>query len=368
MTLNTKILHPIYGSSCRTQSFADKSVQPGTSRHAHAEAFMDDPVAKTWTVCEVTLTSNPSIAQKKQVSAHTSRKIKSGINFKDAAEMLSQFERGHQQSPQSYTPLYPEPPFMGFDHYKAFAEREGYVFDKDGKPHARPWPNLLPPDAIFLGDDVESAKKNLQRPSDEFDNMGPAGKTPNPHFIFDSFQRAAQRHTFDEGAAALRMLHLLDRFAEHVETAHTHMNDYCATYLDLGKGTLLTAAITELEQAGLTARQLKAYGIETREFDSFIDQAKITCNVIHAQGLYSLMHKGLGDFDENESQFKRYVTDAVEAFKLIDPSAKGMNTLQDMIVQAPEPVTPYALRAFIERFKDKRASYAKIAPAAPPKP
>jgi hypothetical protein len=97
--------------------------------------------------------------------------------------------------------------------------------------------------------------------------------------------------------------------------------------------------------------------------------------VLHAEGLYGLMHQGKGDFDANEELFKSRVNQAMEAYKQIDNSDDGLKTLKNMIVQTPEPQVPAAIGAFVDRYKGARKNYDHPQPGTaakdkpkPPKP
>lgn len=356
-----KSLNPIFGTSCQTQTYGLRAYHRG-HYHIHLEAVMDDPVKKTWSVHKVVHTSDTgyTIFPTAQNTKNYVHKLKSGVPFHQALETLTDFERSCKSRPNDFAVQTPEAAEMGFDHFRAFAEREGYVFDTQGKPHARPNSKMLPAGAIFAQTDVNNANRHLARPDNEFDNNGPASKTPNTHFLFEQFTKATHRQTLQERLTQLRVLDILDHFIDQVKDAHTHLQEYCTHYQELGRGGLITDAEDSLRLAGVSLRQLKAYGIDTTVFENFVLQCEITCHVLHAEGLYDLMNTRQGDFAQNETLFKERVAKALEAFSKIDNSDRGLQTLQDMIVQTPKPAVPYSITRFIENYDTQKNAFRPL--------
>jgi hypothetical protein len=192
-----------------------------------------------------------------------------------------------------------------------------------------------------------------------------SGKIPDTHFLFDGFNKPAQREGLDESLAHVRILNIFDRFAGYIQTAGDKMEDYCRNYRNLEQGALILEAEEALDTAESVLRQLSPYGVDTAPFAHFVLQCRITCHVLHAQGLYDLMLQGKGDFTQNEFMFKRRVSQAVEAFKKVDSSDKSLQLLQDMIVQAPKPEVPAAIALFLDNYQKQRAEAGTRKPSAP---
>ena len=368
---NRKNLTPLFGTRCQTQTYGLAAYKRG-HYHIHLEAVLDDPVKKTWAVRKVINVSEPRYSM--IFGSDTDNKtyvhqLRSGLNFTQALDVMQDFERNCRNRGQDFRVLVPDAPMMGFDHFRAFAEREGYVFDTNGHAHARPAEGTLPAGASFDKRDIDIADTHCQRPANEFDNNGPASKTPNTHFLFDHFTKATHGHNMNERLAQLRVLDILDHFAGHVQTAHDNLKEYCTHYQELGQGGLIYDAEKALKLAGASLRQLKAYGVDTTDFDSFLLQCDITCHVLHAEGLYDLMNNQKGDFEQNELLFKERVNKALDGFRKIDSSARGLQTLQDMIVQTPKPQVPDSMTAFLQNYAaQKEAFRAKNRPGAAQKP
>lgn len=357
-----KLLHPLYGSHCASQTYAVKAYVRG-SYHVRIDAYMDDPVKKTWSIQKTATITEPSLGGwifggDKEKTRKEVQKIKSRTTFNDVLDEMAKFERQCQRAEETFALQQPAADAMGFKHFRAFAEREGYVFDMKGLPHARPHRDVLPVSpAAFLQSDIDRADKNLQRPENEFGNNGPASKVPQTHFLFDQFTRAAHLNRLDDKLAELRVLDILDRFTTHVRHAHDHLQTYCEKYQELGQGGLIDDALDALRLAGAAVRQLKAYGVDSADFESFVLQCKVTCHVLHAEGLYDLMNRGAGDFAQNEILFRQRVDKAIEAFKRIDPSESGLQTLQDMIVQTPRPEVPASIGQYLRQHDARLAEW-----------
>lgn len=363
-----KNLEPLFGSHCTSQTYGLKAYIRGSYR-LRLDAYIDDPVKKTWTVQKtVTVTEMVGgglFGTTREVTRTQVQKIRSRGSFNDVLDEMQKFEKSCQSQGDNYILQQPDAEAMGFLHYRAFAEREGYVFDAKGQPHARPHKKVLPAsDAGFTQPDLARADSRLQRPENEFDNNGPASKAPQTHFLFDQFTRAAHVHSLDDKIAEMRVLDILDRMAQHVRRAHDNMQTYCEKYHELGQGGLIDSALDSLRLAGAALRQLKAYGVETGDFDSFVLQCKVTCHVLHAEGLYDLMNRGEGDFAQNEALFRARVDKAIETFRRIDDSERGLKTLQDMIVQTPRPEVPESITAFLKNYDAQRAAWRQAQQAA----
>lgn len=364
-----KNLQPLFGSHCASQTYGLKAYVRG-SYHVRMDAYIDDPVKKTWTVQKTTVITDAASSGfffgigKDKIRTQV-QKIKTRASFNDVLDEMQHFEKLCQSRNGDYAVQAPDADAMGFKHFRAFAEREGYVFDTSGQPHARPHRDVLPAcDAGFVQSDIDRADGRLQRPATEFDNGGPASKAPQTHFLFDQFTRAAHVHSMDDKIAELRVLDILDRFAQQVHRAHDNLQTYCQTYHELGQGGLIDDALDALRLAGAAVRQLKAYGVESAAFESFVLQCKITCNVLHAEGLYDLMNRGEGDFTQNEILFRQRVDKAIETFRRIDDSEQGIRTLQDMIVQTPRPEVPEAMTVFLKNYDTQRAAWRQAHQAA----
>lgn len=354
-----KNLQPIFGSHCASQTYALKAYVRG-SYHIRLDAYMDDPVKKTWSIQKTATITEPSIGGwifggERERTRKEVHKIKSHASFNDVLDEMMKFERQYQRNVDTATLVKPEAEAMGYTHFRAFAEREGYVFDMHGHAHARPHRDVLPAaEAGFLQEDIDRANKHLQRPENEFDNAGPASKAPQTHFLFDQFTRAAHLSSLEDKVAEMRALDILDRFTSQIRHAHDSLQTYCSKYQELGQGGLIDEALDSLRLAGASLRQLKAYGVDCTDFESFVVQCKVASHVLHAQGLYDLMNRGEGDFAQNEALFRRRVDKAVETYRRIDDTDNGIKTLQDMIVQSPHPAVPSAITAYLHQYDSQR--------------
>lgn len=352
-----KGLHPIFGTFCATQKYSLQPYKHGGSCHIHLEAYLLDPIAKTWGITRVMRLTELSLYTGRPISETRTQRLDQNIDFEMALKYLADFEKSCANYPTQYVPQQPLKEAMGFLHYKNFAEREGYVFNTSGYAQAKPNLHALPPGGLFTAEDIESAERNLQRPENEFNGTGPSSKIPQTHFLFDQFKRASHDRNMNSAVAEMRVTFLLQQFMAEVETVGDNLEEYCKNYLSLGQGSLITESEEAIERAAPILRQIKGYGIDIAPFESFLLQCKISCDILHAQGLYDLMQKNLGDFVQNEELFKSRVEKALASFKAVDGSDKAAETLKNMIVQSTQPKPPEAIRYFIDRYKQQRADY-----------
>jgi hypothetical protein len=343
------VLQPVFGTHCVTESFYTKT--GGRRPHTHMEAVMTCPRAKTWAVNK--------IVREKQDSGETVTRvtrIHASLSFRDAAAVLSDFETDCRARADVFGAIYPDAETMAYLHYKAFAEREGYVFDINGMPHARPAAGVLPP-GDFSEAAIRDADRHVKRPPNEYDGHGPLSRVPATHFLFDTFNRAAHGDSMQARLTEMRVVSLLDTFHANIASAHEKMETYCANYPQTGYGKDMVEAREKLHAADISLIQLDAYGIDTTAFKSFTLQCRITSFILHAEGLYDLMNKGRGDFNENEAAFNYCVAQALDGLKKIDPSAEAAETLQNMVVQSVKPEVPAAIGLFVTNYRTQRQAY-----------
>jgi hypothetical protein len=360
-------LPPIFGTYCASQSYSLKPYKQGESCFIHLEAYLVNPVTRTWGVSRVMRVTELSVYDGAPITEVRVQRLDQHLDFVTAMKYLSDFERNCGNSPLQYVPQR-NIDSMKFSHYIAFAEREGYIFNVHGLPMARPAFHALPPDGTFHQRDIDRANKNLQRPESEFDGTGPASKIPQTHFLFDQFRRATHNRNINTAMAELRVMTLLDQFVSEIQTVEKSLRIYSETYLALGQGGLISDAEKALRNAEPIVRQIKGYGVDTTAYESFLAQCNIICDVMHAQGLFDIMQKNLGDFTQNDELFHQRVDKAVQGMKAIDPSPEAAEMLRNMIVQSGRPKVPSAISYFLDTYKKQKADYVQKRNPPPPKP
>lgn len=351
-------LSPIFGSHCRTQTFSFKPTRYD-GHHIYYEAFMENPVTKMWTVRRISLIDDP---KNRRVSTNV---VKNGLSFAGAIALLNTQEKDLLKGTQNYEPRQPDAKMMGFIHFRAFAEREGYVFDVAGYPHPRPNPHTIPDSGTFLLADIESADKNIARTLEDFGDAPQTGRMPNTLFVFEAFNRSAAPAGSQANLATMRALDILDRYVQYVTHARDKMAQYCENYAQLGQGTLIADAEKALQLAEACTRQLKPYGVETREFERFILQMQVVCHVLHAQGLHDLMRRSLGDFAQNDAAFKDRLNGALSTYQKLDPTELGALQLKEAVLGISVPVLPTSINSFIDNYNRQRADFNPQQPTPP---
>lgn len=352
-----KILHPMFGVYCRTESFADTKEKDRL--HVYLEAFLDDPVKKTWSVNLVTLA--------KQIAV---KPIKQGMPFPLAIELLQREEKRYRDMPSRFKPLFPEAPHMAFQHFRAFAEREGYIFDIDGVPHARPTWHALPPAANFHSADIERANKNLQRPETEFDGHGLSDKIPSTFFIFDDFNRACMRSSLETQAQKKRVLEITDSVVLQIDLAYRKMQEYCQQHASPGAKKLNEEAEDALFQAKNLIKQLKAYKVLTTPFETFVRQCHLVNHALHAKGLYNKLRQSTASLLEYKDEYRQQLSLLLTLFRQDGASDEDVEHMGKMVT-FPDMSVPSGIPYFLENYKRTREKYnppTSGSSSAPPQP
>lgn len=371
-------LLPLFGTRCRSQGYAYVHPNAGTDQYVHFVAFRDAANADSWTVQRVTHTGHTQTRE----SWVRVDSLGQHMGFEDALAMIEQYDSYHRGNTQGFKPLFPDAAALGFEHFRAFAEREGYVFDRKGKAHPRPAHGVLPSNAEFSAEAIASADKNCQRPASEFDTSAPSRRLPDTLFLFDAFNRKAIGKKHSSELASLRVLNLMDTFVRHIETFSNQLHAYRADYLKPGGGARLSAAELSLVQARNQLRQMQAYGVDTTAFEKLTQECAIIACVAHAQGTYDQLRRQLGKFDELETLFKTRASEALRLYEQLEKGdivkdktaatkyAEGYTALQEMMIQGGAPAVPGAIMQFADRYRAERARLIPPVPdtAKPPKP
>ncbi len=354
-----KCLPPLFGTYCMTERFGNPHPR-GQAEHIHFEAWLDDPVKKSWTVTRVT----EAIDDKQHLSTKA-KTVKSKLPFDEALSLLAQEEI---KAKKSLTTLLPVAADMEYLHFKAFAEREGYIFDKDGIPHARPALDAIPADAGFTAADIASANRHVQRPPHEFSADTPVANLPQSHFLFDFIAHTKHLDHHAERMNELRVLDLLDHYVSHIKEMRRNLGEYVDGYANGDNSHLIGKAEDALKMSDYSLQQLKAYHVDTQLFESFNRQCRLTCLIIHAEGLYKQMQAGKIDVTLAEPVFKTCVKEAEEMLKTIDPSAHASELLKSVIVQNGPLILPASIDAFIDGYDSHKKNFYAHKPPSPPQP
>ncbi len=366
-------LDPMFGTHCRTISFAMRHTRH-EREHIHFEAYRVSPDATDWAVQRVT-----HILRHDGKADVRVEKTQAGMPFAHAMRFMAQLEKNHSGNIEDFNVLYPDAPALGFLHFRAFTEREGYVFDKRGIPMPRPQSGLLPASSEFNADDIARADRHVARPASEFGLNPPGKRLPSTLFVFDMFNTRAGRDNNHGDIGALRALHLLDSFVSQIELVQTSLQQYATSKSRQNNEQFIVAAEQALVQARNNLRQLKGYKVDITAFEKFTDECAIVIDVIHAQGLYDLMYRHVGNFDVHEKKFHACASRALAIYDALEKTygAKestgsfehGRKVLQEMLTQSPPLSVPDAIGDFITRYRQQKTERDKPStPPAPPKP
>lgn len=362
-------LTPLFGTRCRTEGFARKDPLVGRAQYLYYEAYRDHPQADSWTVRQYVVTESSQDGK----SYITTGILDHRLPFARALALLARHEGENHKQPTLYSPLFPNAAALRFNHFRAFAEREGYVFDIDGKPHARPGPGLVPEGATFDQAALDAADRHLERPLEEFGPVPLARRLPDTLFLFDAFNRRAIGKQQGSELAGLRVLNLMDGFVGRIDKMNAALAAYAAAHLSPAAPVHIATAEKELVQARNQLRQIAAYGMDVSAFEKMADECSIVIQVMHAQGIYDQLRRSPAQFDDLEAQFKKCANQAMALYtdlakKLPQPPKgdEGYVALQEMIIQGGAPVLPGTIATFVTRYRQQRNLMIAPAKAAPP--
>lgn len=353
------ILKPLFGGYCRTNAFRDRG---DAQRHVWLEATPNDGQGDKWTVSMVCVYTSPG-QNRDQPNRSQSVSLKKDVDFMTALKHLATFEEDRKRRCHHFDMLTNIPFHKGqnpFDHYIAFAEREGYIFDIHGMPYSRTSPMATPVDGTFNPADIERADNRCLRESRDF--ILPAhvsSPLQRSNYFLDSFKKAARKRSYDETMEHLQAVSIMDKFIMHIEKSAQHLSSYTNNYEQESSEIHYKTAIEEIDRACLSLRQLNQYERDIKAFNDFVDEYRVTCKVLYAQGIFDNICNDRGDRDKNIQTLQRCERDIVGDLKNLNSDADTIETIRNMITQGDKPVLPYAVSHFIEQYKEKREQHKK---------
>lgn len=176
-----------HGKRCQTRSFA--LITGDTEWHSGQQ----DPLSGTWNIRKNIECENVSGAAARVGEPSIKTKtLQVNISFYDAIEALSLYERG--QLANGMIALN-ESEDIGAEHYIAFAENEGIVFDTDGEPHPTLDGEIIT-DGTFTKAAVERAKAYSKKHSARYAPGGADGILPlliKPSALIGSYTETMEK-------------------------------------------------------------------------------------------------------------------------------------------------------------------------------
>ncbi len=361
--LNSKKNNPTYGSYCRSLAFND--VRDLDSLSEFLEIYQN--MNGSWNVAKVLTTQSPTRSltgifmkrKSKSTDIHTE------LSFKDALSKLAEYEYEIKLENTNFEIVEQSAQDLNFDYYIKFAEREGYIFDTENNPVYRGESKNLPTGTDFFDEDIERANNTLLE-SKELANVIDS----KYDILKDIFNASANGLNFEESINQMSEMFELDKFFDHIENIDSLMKNYISEYKQLGKGGYIQDAEEDIAGASAILTGFAAQGMDTSDFELFLEQCYISCLTIHATGMFNLNNQKIFDndrpeteeeqFNENIDFIKARTTEIVERFKDIGADTKSIEVLKATIVDCQEPVFPQSIIDVVNNYKASKTSFINI--------
>lgn len=253
---------------------------------------------------------------------------------------------------------------LGYEHFKAFGEREGLLFDAmDITPYVRQNERVLPLGGRFNKTDREGANKRWKEGRDKIANANIDAQS-----LLDSVvANAPKTATIDRVLQSFKAVEIMDEFARKIESARENLEIYIGRYTRKNQGEYIENAINALvdKKTGAlpTLERLKTERIlrDTTEFDRFIKEAHIACYVIHAQAMLDMRSKGAFDDEkervEVEKSLRALEKDMVKQATTYGLPSDTISKAQNAMALPGGPKMPELLKNYFDHYKQRKKAY-----------
>lgn len=353
-----------YGTWCRTCLVREDEALPVE----YLEAFQQDDGTHRWSLKKV---SREEKGDEEIVSARTFRK---NIHFLQAMAEMAAFEHSRDTLPGEITGANAEE--LGAKHYRAFAEREGVVFDTNDMPHLREHPEVTP-DGQFRVADLDRGAKAVKAAqsqpvvngeedllSDIFNDLAPRG---NYDAVLDALVQAGKMKEFGDAISDFsNKLSAIGRQPAYVKKRRVNpglpkrrfvpeKRDVAYKWsdgdVDYRYGNA-DYAFDALERAHDAMKTLSQKGLDTSQAERFLHKCMATAYLVHAQGYFVALKNSYGS-SSNESyaaQARALEKKAAAYCKkhLGIKKAEDFDRLKQSVIQGSVMSTPPFIRDFIQ--------------------
>lgn len=360
-----------YGTWCRTRLVRETDALPPE----YLEAWQQDDGSHRWSLQKV------GIGEKDGENKISTRIVRKNISFQQAAAEMAAFEHSRDVLPGEMEGASAED--LGFDHYRKFAEREGFVFDANNMPHERPHPKAQPT-GRFNADDLDHAAATVKEAagtpvvnrkndllSEVFNDIAYKG---NFDEVLTALQNAGELESF--GNAIRKFSSLLPRvgsnpdskeqsrerprssrslFSENPERGYRWTNGDYDYYL-----TSFDHAADALEKAYDALKTLGKRGHDTQAAEEFLYKCVATTYIVRAQGFFVLLKNDPSTLyrDQYAEQARAYEKKAAQVCRKHLGLRKGedFDRLKQAVIQGSVTRTPDFVSRFLSAYRDWHAA------------
>lgn len=255
---------------------------------------------------------------------------------------------------------------MGYEHFKAFGEREGLLFDaQDITPYVRQNERVLPRGGRFKKIDREAADKRWKEGRDRIANA----QVDAQSLLDGVVANAPKTATIDRVLQSYKAVDIMDEFARKVENARSNLETYVERYKHKNQGEYIenaTLSLVDKKSGALTVlQQLKSERIlrDTTEFERFVKEAHIACMVIHGQAMLDMLGRGAFDDQKERLEVEKSLR---QLEKDMEKQATAYALPSDTISKAKNamatpggPKMPELLKNYFVHYKQRKTEYEK---------
>ena len=363
---------PLFGTYCRTCAFTPNELVDNTQKndpHKHItylEAYEDDPINGTWLVnrVEKKLVEKTIKGEQRSIMGTKTRAQASKLTFANALKALADYESMYTDPISEHSPVGETAEALGSTHYYHFGIREGFIFDVNGRMHARPNEYALPSNALF--DDQELDKANDIWKETKSQRKSPA-PIPLAHdsLLSEIFIRAASKGNLEDARVNNEALIVLDKFYNTLQDVNSNLKSYVTDFRELGQSHYIKNAMEGIEKAADQLDDLKDLNIDPSGFNHFLQYLNVYTFITHAQALYTLNSEKIfmdtREYSEkeqikaNNKNMDGSIKEAIKIAYTLGATAEEGQLLKSSVQTTP--TVPQSLSNYVSSYEERRKTW-----------
>lgn len=375
-----------HGTYCRTATFEQQPLHRDDGSYAadyvwkeYHEAYQQNGT-HLWTINKI------KIENENGKTVYKCRPQSENLPLLETLEELRRFE-SFQQSQYPGQNAAAEIADLGFRHFKAFAEREGLLWDKDAAPKALPHPEALPP-GTYLAEEVEAARRRAHdttaQPVAAGDTLAQifmaAASSQNIELALDNMTKTGLADQFREMVSGFQSA-LKEMIKETVPTnAMLYFNDetpprlcerlaktlwtkkekkYSFTGSEWEKRHYTSAygrVLHRIDEANTCLVKMENTGLDTTPLAALLYASEMATHFICAQQLFSYCRKFPSHTENHTNEIQSALADAELVYKnhLGQESRELYESMKAGVSNGDEPKVPAFIQEFLNNYDQKR--------------
>ena len=348
---------PLFGTYCRSIGFKQKDMPDGA--YDYLEMFQDNERDDIWCIQRISVMP---VLNDKLIDGRITR---NDLTFKKALYKLVEFEiSGHAE--EVMEPAGETLEELGFKHFIAFSEREGYYYSNYNKKiYERSEGSDNPINGKAFESDIKRANECWNTANKDMQPAPSPMMAAKNKMLSELFRRASSKANLEDVLKSKDTIEAVDGFVLVIERSLKDLNEYIDVYQELGKGEYIIDALKRLDMASEQLKPIRKHGLDTKEFEHFVDLCKVTCHVINCQALFDIIDKELySHYDgagsnadqkkRNTNDLKEKLQEAKKLYKKIGGTTEELQILEASVVQGGKPKIPDTYTNFLKNYKKRK--------------